>query len=628
MGLRNGAFVATAGALCTVAGAARGQAPSPYLPPGSTSQLPLVQPNDNTVAAGTLREGVRDVSLEVIRAAWRLEAPTGPGLRVAAVAEEGEAPVIPAPLIRVETGTRVRVRVRNGLEDAPVAVFGLHTRPAEDVDPFVVEPGEAQTVEFEAGAPGTYLYWLREGPAPDPKSKVSLEREQLAGALVVDPVGGSPPDRILVMNVFSDPVDTTIAKSGSLEALTINGKSWPFTDHIALKVGDQQRWRVVNASAREHPMHLHGFFYSVLSRGTVTADTIYEPADQRLVVTESMLPRTTMLMQWTPTRPGHWLFHCHLSFHVTSELRLPGAREADREHSHIHMAGLVVGIEVAPGSSDLVSRGAPVQVDLFANEYGHAKGYRYGFSFDPDFAADSLSDVPGPPLVFHQFQTADVTVHNRTDVPTGVHWHGLELDGWSDGVPGWSASDGRVSPLIAPGASFTYRLSLLRPGTFIYHSHMDDVHQLAGGLYGPLIVLPEGAVFDATTDHIITWGWNNPDAQRIEDIDWNGRRSQPDGAAVQGETHRFRVIHIAPAALISAWITRDGDIVPITLLAKDGADLPVHQRVPVDRLPRLSVGETADFTWTPSEPGVYELHVGYAPAPQAHLVQRWVVRPR
>ena len=33
--------------------------------------------------------------------------------------------------------------------------------------------------------------------------------------------------------------------------------------------------------------------------------------------------------------------------------------------------------------------------------------------------------------------------------------------------------------------------------------------------------------------------------------------------------------------------------------------------MPVDRLPRLGVGETADFTWTPSESGVYELHIAW-----------------
>jgi FtsP/CotA-like multicopper oxidase with cupredoxin domain len=202
------------------------------------------------------------------------------------------------------------------------------------------------------------------------------------------------------------------------------------------------------------------------------------------------------------------------------------------------------------------------------------------------------------------------------------------LDGWADGVPGWSASDGRVSPELAPGDSFTYRLSFLRPGTFIYHSHLDDIHQLSGGLYGALLVLPEGETYDPDTDHTVGWGWNNPEADRIEHVDWNGRRKQPDGAARVGETHRFRVFNIAPAGRIQAWFTRDGEIVPITLLAKDGADLPVHQRVPVERLAPLSVGETADFTWTPSVPGTYELHVGYAPVPDAHLVQRWVVESR
>jgi ketosteroid isomerase-like protein len=375
-------------------------------------------------------------------------------------------------------------------------------------------------------------------------------------------------------------------------------------------------------------MHLHGFFYSVLSRGTATADTIYVPDQRRLVVTESMRPRTTMSMEWTPTRPGRWLFHCHLSFHVTSELRLPGAEEADPEHAHSHMAGLVIGIDVAPGPSDLISRGPPVDVDLYANEYGDQAGYRYGFAVDPDFVADSLSDVPGPLLVFNQYQTVNATVHNRTSVPTGVHWHGLELDGWADGVPDWSASDGRVSPAIAPGDSFTYRLSLMRPGTFVYHSHLDDVHQLSGGLYGPLLVLPEGERFDPRTDHLMIWGWNHPDGRGMEQRDLNGRHDQPDATGHVGEEHRFRVINIAPADRVSAWLTLDGEVVPIMLHAKDGADLPPSQRIAVDRLPRLGAGEAADFTWTPAAPGTYELHVGFAPDPGASLVQRWVVRER
>lgn len=598
------------------------------IPADLTSGLPLVEANDNTVPAGAPRSGVHEVSLEVVRADWRIETPHSPGLRVAAVAEVGGAPMIPAPLIRVEEGTRLRVSVRNGLDDESITVFGLHTRPADEEQSFELEPGEARTVEFEAGTPGTYLYRIQEGaPAPlTPEGFLLFEREQLAGAFVVDPEGGSPADRIMVINIFGQPIVDGDGEEGWVEGLTMNGKSWPYTERFNLAVGQRERWRVVNASKRFHPMHLHGFFYDVLARGTATRDTTYAPRDQRFVVTEPMRGQTTMLMEWTPAREGKWLFHCHLSFHVTADIRLPGAVEADPEHAHSHMAGLAIGIEVAPGPTDLISEGDPVEVDLFAKEYGDEAGFRFGFATDPAFDPDSLTEAPGPVLVFNQYQAADVTVHNTMSIPTGVHWHGLELDSWADGVPMWSASAGRMSPVIEPGESFTYRVSMMRPGTFIYHSHLNDIEQLSGGLYGPLIVLAPGESFDPRTDHLKIWGWNDPEPMGPQGFDLNGRREQPDAEAVVGETHRFRVIHIAPAGQLTAWLTRDGEVVPITLHAKDGADLPPHQRVPVDRLPRLGVGETADFTWTPSEPGVYELRIGYGEG--LHFPQRWVVTAR
>ncbi len=603
------------------------QAPgaSPLLPAGTTSELPRVVANDNRTAAGVERGGVHQVELRLIWADWRIESPAGPGLRVAAVAEASGRPSVPAPLIRVETGTRVRVRVRNELGDLPVRVFGLHTRPSEASPHVVLAPGATEVFEFDAGEPGTYLYWFEEGAEPPADPDSAGEREQLAGALVVDPRGESPDDRIMVINIYSEPVDSAVSESGWLEGLTINGVSWPYGEYEHLEVGERVRWRVVNASIRDHPMHLHGFYFSVRARGTASGDTLYAERDWRSVVTETMLGRSTMTMEWVPTRPGRWLFHCHLSFHVTPHIRLPGAVEADTEHAHAHMAGLAVGIDVAPGPTDLISRGELVTIDLYAREYGAADGYRYGFALDEAFAPDSLTEAPGPPLIFHQYQTVNARVHNRLPVATGVHWHGLELDAWADGVPGWSASDGRVSPSIAPGESFTYKLSLLRPGTFIYHSHLDDIAQLTGGLYGPLIVLPEGEAFDPETDHVRTWGWNVREASELAHLDLNGRRVLADGAASVGERHRFRIVNIAPAGMLTAWITGpDGERVPFRLIAKDGADLPAHQQVEVTDLPRLGVGETADFAWTPRTPGVYEVRIGYGPP--ASIPQRWVVR--
>ena len=368
-------------------------------------------------------------------------------------------------------------------------------------------------------------------------------------------------------------------------------------------------------------MHLHGFFYDIFSKGRHLSDEIYEPEDGRTVVTETMRGHSTMVMEWTPSRPGNWLFHCHLSFHVDPAVRLPGALES--EDHEIHMAGLVLGIEVQPGPTDLIEKGEPREITLHVNEYGDDSLYTYGFSLDPDFQPDSLSGAaPGPPLFLNQYQATYVTVKNHMSIPTGIHWHGLELDSWADGVPGWSASEGRVSPVIQPGKEFTYKLSLMRPGTFIYHSHLDDVYQLTGGLYGPLIVVGEGDTFDALTDHLAIVGWRTPDPLSILDRELNGRFEQPDQRAVLGETHRIRVMHMAPAGQIRIRMVKEDSPVPLRAVAKDGAEFPPHQKVDIEVGHPMGVGETADFEFSPAEVGTYDLIIEYR---HDGWHQKWVV---
>jgi FtsP/CotA-like multicopper oxidase with cupredoxin domain len=518
----------------------------------------------------------------------------------------------------------VRARITNTLADSTIHVFGWHRRPAAAPDSLVVRPGDTGEAEFEAGEPGTYLYHVRVGSVPT--VPFGPETEQLIGAFVVDPPGGSPPDRILVINIWSREVPEEEAETGYLEALTINGKSWPHTELLRPEVGELQRWRVVNGSVRNHPMHLHGFYFDVTDRADLLASEPYTEADRRAVVTEFMRQYTTMDMEWTPTRPGTWVFHCHLSFHISPETRLPGADALD--HHHAHMAGLVLGIEVPPGPSDIVERYDAARLTLHALEYADTDTTtRFAFSFDPAFVPDSAHRAtPGPVLLMRQYQPTYVTVRNHLGVPTGVHWHGLELDAWSDGVPGWSASDGKMSPVIAPDTSFTYKLSALRPGTFIYHTHLNDIDQLTRGLYGPLIVLGENESFDPATDHVNVVGWRNPDPDGMDDVELNGTTVQPEVRARVGETHRIRVINIAPAGNIGVRMTRGDVPVAIVPVAKDGADLPAHQQVPAEQSGRFGVGETADFAFTPAEPGTYTLHIGYSPSDRWQ--QTWTVTDR
>lgn len=78
-----------------------------------------------------------------------------------------------------------------------------------------------------------------------------------------------------------------------------------------------------------------------------------------------------------------------------------------------------------------------------------------------------------------------------------MHWHGIELESYYDGVPGWTGRGPQVTPVIAPGEEFVARFAPPRAGTFIYHTHWHDIVQLAGGLAGPLVVLEPGEEFDA-----------------------------------------------------------------------------------------------------------------------------------
>jgi hypothetical protein len=48
--------------------------------------------------------------------------------------------------------------------------------------------------------------------------------------------------------------------------------------------------------------------------------------------------------------------------------------------------------------------------------------------------------------------------------------------------------------------------------------------------------------------------------------------------------------------------------------------------VPAEQSGRFGVGETADFAFTPTEPGTYTLHIGYSPSDRWQ--QTWTVTDR
>jgi FtsP/CotA-like multicopper oxidase with cupredoxin domain len=570
---------------------------------------PTVSPNDNRSPGGIVSGDTLRISLAVKLSRWYPEADDGLFVDVPVFAEEGKSPSIPGPLIRVREGTTIVATVANELSDSTIWIHGLAARPAKD-DSTAVKPGAVHKFTFRSGRPGTYFYYATTGVI----DRSQGEREQLAGALVVDPAKGSPEDRILMINIWSRP-----RSSGETDqAVAINGKSWPFTERFTVNLGDSLRWRVINGSIRPHPMHLHGFYFHINSRGSFLADTALGLDRREFVVTKHMVPRTTMSIAWSPNRPGNWLFHCHFTPHVNESARLGySAPRADVHHDADpmkHMAGLVIGITV----NDPDRRYRPLRALLPTRRLRMYAQDRPATATTPLATSYIIQRDSRPPardsierggqvIVLTRGQPTRVTIVNRAHAATSVHWHGIELESYSDGVAGWSGAPSSLAPMIAPNDSFIADLILPRTGTFIYHTHLNDMEQITSGAYGPIVVLDPAEKFDPEVDHTITAGWNG--MGRFPDIRLalNGDSSPPPMVLKHGKTHRLRIVNIGAAARFNFILRRDTTMVTWSPLAKDGFDLPQAARAPRAASQLISTGETFDAEWTPLRKGEYEI---------------------
>ena len=602
--------------------------------PARAADPAAVQPNDNRRAAGRLAQGTLTLSLRAARGVWAPEGADGPTVTIDAFGEADAPLQVPGPLIRVPEGTTILASVRNELL-APLTVHGLCARDGAACPTLSVPPGETREVRFASGRPGTYHYWASSFGAPVPF-------RELSGALVVDPVGAAPADRVLVITEWSslapaelrdvmmadDPGETFVAKQPGV-AFMVNGLAWPATERLAARVGEPVRWRVVNLSGQPHPMHLHGFYFDVDSVGDGLRDVAAAPEARRRVVTHVLPPAGTLLMTWLPERDGNWLFHCHLMEHVSPLRRLPRAGDTERPapaggHHATHdpslgMSGLVLGVTVrgaaagAPRRAPALARAEPaadpaasaprrltltMRTDPTADEAAPTAGFvlREG---DAPPSEDRVTS-PGPALVLRRGEPVEITLVNGLAEATAIHWHGMELDSYYDGVHGFSGSGLRHTPIIEPGGWFVVRFTPPRAGTFMYHTHLHDHRQLSSGLYGALLVVAPDEPFTPATDHAFVLGRAGLTSGRLALPDastpvvLNGERA-PRHVWAAGTRHRVRLMNITADDILEVTLRRAAAAGEWTPVAKDGAALPAALQVPVPARQVIAVGETYDF---------------------------------
>ncbi len=229
---------------------------------------------------------------------------------------------IPGPRIRVTEGDRIRIHVRNNLpESTTVHWHGLILPNAMDgaaeitQDP--IPPGGTFTYEFTTLQAGTYFYHTHD----------HLDRQQalgLYGALIIDP---RAPQNIPVYDLeYTIQLQEWLEREGytypamMMEGalpnyFTINGKAFPATETIEMRVGQTIRVRFIGSNNNFiHPMHIHGGPFTI-----VETDGNIVPASARIVKdTVNVGPGERYDVIWQALEPGKWLIHCHIPHHTTN----------------------------------------------------------------------------------------------------------------------------------------------------------------------------------------------------------------------------------------------------------------------------------------------------------------------
>jgi FtsP/CotA-like multicopper oxidase with cupredoxin domain len=286
----------------------------------------------------------------------------------------------------------------------------------------------------------------------------------------------------------------------------------------------------------------------------------------------------------------------------------------DKEHLS-HMGGLVLGIRVKPRGpqppEQPISQTIRLLVRSRANVYGEDVGYGFVRGDAPEAAMRDSFSVPGPTLELTRGKRVAVTIVNQSHEAAAIHWHGIELESYNDGVAGWSGDTRQTTKPIPPGGTLYVWFTPPRSGTFIYHTHAHGPHQLSSGMYSALLVVPDRRTFDSDTEKVLLLGGSGPISASFAGAPLELNRStNPAPMALKvGTTYRFRLIDISPNDTAIVSIRGDAGLVQWRAISKDGAELPPIQATARAASQQLSVGETYDFEYRPAAPAELRLEV-------------------
>jgi len=252
-----------------------------------------------------LPDGTKQFELTAKLAKWEVE----PGKVVDAWTYNG---MVPAPMIKVNVGDKVRVLFKNELPvNQDIHWHGLEVPFEMDgVAPITqdpVKPGGEFTYEFTMDKPYQAMYH------PHLHGQMTVPN----GMFGVFQVGETPIAKGITVGGRQIPADVTpavdipmVLNDAGVIGLSLNGKSFPATAPIVVNEGDWVAVTYYNEGLMSHPMHLHQFPQLVYARDGIPLDEPYW-AD-----TVSVGPGERFSVLVNADEVGTWVWHCHIFSHV------------------------------------------------------------------------------------------------------------------------------------------------------------------------------------------------------------------------------------------------------------------------------------------------------------------------
>lgn len=284
--------------------------------PGESGRdyTPVITPNGWTLPFRQ-NEGVKVFHL----VAEEVEHEFAPGLEAHCWGYNGS---VHGPTIEAVEGDRVRIYVTN-LLPAPTSVHwhGILLPNGMDgvagLNQKLIHPGETFKYEFTLRQHGTHFYH----PHHDEMTQMSMG---MMGLFVIHPrkPARPRPERDFAMMLSEWRIDPGTYRPNPNEMidfnlLTFNGRAFPGTEALVVKLGDRVKIRLANGSATDHhPIHLHGYQFLI----TETDGGPVPPSAQQPETTALVPVGSTRAFEFIADEPGDWAMHCHMTHHTMNQM--------------------------------------------------------------------------------------------------------------------------------------------------------------------------------------------------------------------------------------------------------------------------------------------------------------------